>query len=175
MSARVIILMGVSGSGKSTIGVRLAQRLKREFAEGDSFHPTANVLKMASGQPLDDADRDPWLEAIAVWLDEELASGRKAVLACSALKRGYRNKLRRPGVRFVYLRVPKEELQQRVKRRTGHFMPVSLLDSQLADLEPPANENDAITVDATDPDACVNAIIAALKAEKQRADTLKAT
>jgi gluconokinase len=171
MSARVIILMGVSGSGKSTVGVRLAQRLKREFAEGDSFHPPANVIKMASGIPLDDQDRDPWLDAMGVWLDDELASGRRAVLACSALKRAYRDRLRRPGVRFVYLKVPEQELQRRTKRRTGHFMPASLLESQLADLEPPANEQDAITVDATNPDASVDAIIAALKAEKARAAT----
>jgi gluconokinase len=169
MSAQVVILMGVSGSGKSTVGVRLAQRLKREFAEGDNFHPAANVMKMASGHPLTDEDREPWLEAISAWLDSELASGRKAVLACSALKRRYRDRLRRPGVRFVYLRVSEEELQRRVKRRTGHFMPPSLLDSQLADLEPPQDDEDAITVDATNPDASVDAIIAALKAEKLEA------
>ena len=161
--------MGVSGSGKSTVGVRLAQRLKRDFAEGDSFHPPANVIKMASGIPLNDEDRGPWLDAMGVWIDAELASGRKGVLACSALKRAYRDRLRRPGVRFVYLKVPTQELQRRVKRRTGHFMPASLLESQLADLEPPANERDAITVDATNPDASVDAIIAALKAEKARA------
>jgi gluconokinase len=171
MSARVIILMGVSGSGKSTVGVRLAQRLKREFAEGDSFHPPANVIKMASGIPLTDEDRGPWLDAMGVWLDDELAAGRRAVLACSALKRVYRDRLRRPGVRFVYLKVPEQELQRRLKRRTGHFMPASLLESQLSDLEPPANEQDAITVDATNPDASVDAIIAALKAEKLRATT----
>jgi gluconokinase len=171
MSARVIILMGVSGSGKSTVGVRLAQRLNRDFAEGDSFHPPANVIKMASGTPLNDEDRDPWLQAIGVWLDGELASGRKAVLACSALKRAYRARLGRPGVRFVYLKVPEQELQRRVKRRTGHFMPPSLLESQLADLEPPANEQDAITVDATNPDDSVDAIVAALKAEKLRTTT----
>jgi carbohydrate kinase (thermoresistant glucokinase family) len=171
MSARVIILMGVSGSGKSTVGVRLAQRLKRDFAEGDNFHPSANVIKMASGIPLHDEDRGPWLEALGVWLDEELASGRKAVLACSALKRAYRDRLRRPDVRFVYLKVSEQELQRRVKRRTGHFMPPSLLESQLADLEPPATENDAITVDASNPDASVDAIIAALKAEKLKASS----
>jgi gluconokinase len=171
MSARVIILMGVSGSGKSTVGVRLAQRLKREFAEGDSFHPPANVIKMASGIPLTDEDRIPWLDAIGVWLDAELASGHRAVLSCSALKRAYRDRLRRPDVRFVYLKVPGQELQRRVKRRTGHFMPASLLESQLADLEPPANAQDAITVDATNPDASVEAIIAALKAEKLKATT----
>jgi gluconokinase len=171
MSARVIILMGVSGSGKSTVGVRLAQRLKRDFAEGDNFHPPANVIKMASGIPLNDEDRGPWIDAMGAWLDGELASGRKGVLACSALKRAYRDRLRRPDVRFVYLKVPGQELQRRVKRRTGHFMPASLLESQLADLEPPANEQDAITVDATNPDASVEAIIAALKAEKLKATT----
>lgn len=147
----------------------MAQSLKREFAEGDSFHPPANVMKMASGHSLTDADRDPWLELIGVWLDQELASGAKAVLACSALKRSYRDRLRRPGVRFVYLRVPEEELQRRMKRRTGHFMPASLLNSQLADLEPPADDQDAVTVDASNPDASVDAIIAALKAEKLNA------
>jgi len=166
MSAQVLILMGVSGSGKSTVGARLAERLNREFAEGDGFHPAANVKKMASGHPLNDEDREPWLEAISAWLDAELASGRKAVLACSALKRSYRDRLRRPGVRFVYLRVPEAELQHRVTRRTGHYMPPSLLGSQLADLEPPQDDEHAITVDVTTPDGSVEAIIAALKAEK---------
>ncbi len=165
MSARVVVLMGVSGSGKSTVGVRLAQRLNWQFAEGDSFHPTANVMKMASGHPLDDADRAPWLEILSGWIDKQLAAGTDSVLSCSALKRSYRDRLRRPGVVFVYLEVPKEELQARVKRRSGHFMPASLLDSQLADLEPPQADEDAITIEASDPDRSVEAIAAALNAE----------
>ncbi len=158
--------MGVSGSGKSTVGARLARLLNCEFAEGDDFHPPANVAKMASGNALDDADRGPWLEAIGLWLDAELAAGRDAVLTCSALKRSYRDRLRRPGVRFVYLSVPKQELERRVERRTGHFMPPSLLASQLADLEPPQPEEHAITVAASDdPNLCAEAIAAALEAQ----------
>jgi gluconokinase len=165
MSARVVILMGVSGSGKSTVGVRLALRLKWKFAEGDKFHPTANVMKMASGHPLTDEDRVPWLELLSAWIDEQLAAGVDSVLACSALKRSYRDRLRRPGVVFVYLEVPKQELQHRIQRRTGHFMPVSLLKSQLADLEPPQADEDAFTIEATNPDRSVDAIAAALNAE----------
>lgn len=155
--------MGVSGSGKSTVGARLAQRLGWDFAEGDDLHPAANVAKMAAGQPLTDADREPWLAAVAAWIDGELQAGRRGVITCSALKRHYRNQLRRTDVRFVYLRVARRELERRLAGRPGHFMPPSLLDSQLAALEPPAADEAALTVEADDLDHSVESIVAALK------------
>jgi carbohydrate kinase (thermoresistant glucokinase family) len=155
--------MGVSGSGKSTVGARLAQRLGWDFAEGDDFHPAANVAKMAAGQPLSDADREPWLAAIAAWIDAELQAGHRGVITCSALKRDYRDKLRRADVRFVYLRVARAELERRLTGRPGHFMPATLLDSQLAALEPPSADEAALTVDADDPEQSVETIVTALK------------
>ena len=162
MSGCVLVVMGVSGSGKSTVGARLAQRLGWDFAEGDDFHPAANVAKMAAGQPLTDADREPWLAAIAAWIDAELQAGRRRVITCSALKRHYRDELRHADVRFVYLRVARAELERRLTDRPSHFMPASLLDSQLAALEPPAADEAAMTVEASDPDRAVDTIVAAL-------------
>lgn len=163
MSGYVLVVMGVSGSGKSTVGARLAQRLGWDFADGDDFHPAANVAKMASGQPLSDADREPWLAAIAAWIDAELQAGRRGVITCSALKRQYRDKLRRVDVRFVYLRVARDELERRLTLRPHHFMPANLLDSQLAALEPPSADEAALTVDADDPEQSVETIVAALE------------
>jgi gluconokinase len=142
----VIVLMGVSGSGKTTVGKLLAQALGAEFAEGDAYHPPQNVEKMRRGIPLEDADRWPWLERLNVEIDRWLAAGKTVVLACSALKQSYRDVLAngRPGVRFVHLEGDKELLRRRLNRRQGHYMPASLLDSQLAALEPPA---DGVTVD----------------------------
>ncbi len=142
----VIVVMGGSGAGKSTVARRVARRLGWDFEEGDALHPTANVAKMAAGVPLTDEDRRPWLEAVASWIDAELDAGRHGVITCSALKRAYRDQLRRPGVMFVYLDVPRAELQRRLARRRGHFMPASLLDSQLATLEPPTVDEDAVTI-----------------------------
>jgi gluconokinase len=155
--------MGVSGSGKSTVGARLALRLSWDFAEGDDFHPAVNVAKMAAGQPLTDADREPWLAAIAGWIDGELQAGHRGVITCSALKRHYRDQLRRTDVSFIYLRVSRRELERRLTGRPGHFMPASLLDSQLAALEPPATDEAALTVEADDPEQIVETIVAALK------------
>jgi carbohydrate kinase (thermoresistant glucokinase family) len=163
MSGYVLVVMGVSGSGKTTVATRLVERLGWDFAEGDDFHPAANVAKMAAGQPLTDADREPWLAAIALWIDAELQAGHRGVITCSALKRRYRDQLRRPGVHFVYLRVTRPELERRLTSRSGHFMPASLLDSQLAALEPPAADEAALTVDADDPELSVESIVAALK------------
>jgi gluconokinase len=163
VSGCVLVVMGVSGSGKTTVGARLAQRLGWDFAEGDDFHPAANVAKMAAGHALTDADRGPWLEAIAAWIDAELQAGRRGVITCSALKRRYRDELRRAGVRFVYLRVARAELELRLTNRPGHFMPASLLDSQLAALEPPGTDEAALTVEADDPEQTVESIVAALK------------
>ena len=131
----VIVVMGVSGSGKTTIGTALAEALGVEYAEADTFHPKANIDKMTAGTPLTDDDRAPWLEAIAGWIRDHQATG--GVVTSSALKRRYRDVLRSGGdVWFAHLNGPRALLAERMKTRTGHFMPVSLLDSQLADLEP---------------------------------------
>ncbi|MEV6874055.1 gluconokinase [Amycolatopsis sp. NPDC051128] len=131
----VIVVMGVSGSGKTTIGTALASALEVEYAEADTFHPKANIAKMTAGTPLTDADRAPWLEAIAGWIRDHRASG--GVVTSSALKRRYRDVLRSGGdVWFAHLHGDREILAERMRTRSGHFMPVSLLDSQLADLEP---------------------------------------
>lgn len=144
------MITGVSGAGKSTVGTMLAERLGWPFEEGDSLHPFNNVEKMAAGIPLTDEDRWPWLARIADWVDEQLDAGNNGVITCSALKRSYRLLINRrgSGVEFVYLSVNRDELEQRVENRPGHFMPASLLDSQLETLEPPTGSEPAITVDA---------------------------
>jgi len=139
----VIVVMGVSGSGKSTLARALAEAWNWDFQEGDELHPPANVDKMRAGLALDDDDRRPWLERVAAWIAAELAGGRDGVVTCSALKRRYRDRLRRAGagVRFVCIELPPAELERRLRRRR-HFMPASLLDSQLRTLEvPDAAEN----------------------------------
>ncbi|MGQ4615316.1 gluconokinase, GntK/IdnK-type [Nocardia sp. R7R-8] len=156
--------MGVSGSGKTTVGVRLADELGVEYAEGDDFHPPANTTKMAAGMPLDDADRAPWLDAVAAWMAERSAHG--AVVSCSALKRDYRDRLRAsaPDAFFLHLDVPREELERRVAGRRGHFMPPSLLDSQLATLERLEADEHGSTLDATlPPEDVIREAVAALK------------
>ena len=158
--------MGVSGSGKSTIAALLADRLGWDFAEGDSFHPAANVEKMSAGVPLTDADRRPWLDAIAEWIDRELEAGRDGVVTCSALKRSYRDRLRRPGVRFVFLDPSRDELERRLAGRAGHYMPASLLDSQLTALEPPTPDEHVITLSGDDPQRSVARIVAALETRR---------
>ena len=129
--------MGVSGSGKTTVARGVAQRCGWEFAEGDDLHPAANVEKMRAGVPLQDEDRWPWLRAVGAWIGEREALGRSVVVTCSALKRSYRDLLRegRPAVRFCELVVPPDVLAERLARRSGHYMPASLLSSQLATLE----------------------------------------
>jgi gluconokinase len=140
---RPVVVMGVSGTGKSTIGRSLAEALGLPFVEGDDLHPDANVAKMAAGIPLTDADRAPWLDRVAARLDEPV------VITCSALKRSYRDRLRRaaPDLVLVYLHGTRELLEERMAQRDGHFMPTSLLDSQLATLEEPAADEDVIPVD----------------------------
>jgi gluconokinase len=140
--------MGVSGSGKSTVGAALAQRLRVPFADADDFHPPANIAKMTAGHPLDDDDRHPWLEAIGIWLAEHPTGG---VMSCSALKRRYRDQLRRhcADVAFLHLSGALEVISRRQASRPGHFMPASLLASQFQTLEPlePDEHGVSINVD----------------------------
>ena len=144
MSADAVVVMGVSGSGKSTVGSALAAELGWAFLDADDLHPAANVAAMAAGRPLDDTDRAPWLEAVGAWLDTH----RPCVVACSALRRRYRDVLRRDGVLFVHLAGDHTLLAERLAGRTGHFMPAALLDSQLDALEPPEADEAALCVDA---------------------------
>jgi gluconokinase len=158
-----IVVMGVSGSGKTTVGAMLAERLGRPYAEADRFHPEANVAKMAAGHPLDDEDRRPWLAAIAAWIDERIARREPAVVTCSALKRQYRDVLRRPEVQFVYLEGSPELIAKRLAARHGHFFRAELLASQFADLEPPAADEAVVTVSIDAPPAAiVDAILQAM-------------
>jgi gluconokinase len=146
--ASPIVVMGVSGSGKSTVGAALAQRLRVPFADADDFHPPANIAKMTAGQPLDDDDRYPWLEAIGQWLAERCDHGG-GVMSCSALKRKYRDQLRRHcvGVEFLHLAGTPEVISKRQASRPGHFMPASLLASQFATLEPLESDERGIAID----------------------------
>ena len=158
----VLVVMGVSGSGKTTIAVPLAKTLGWRFKEGDDLHPPANVAKMASGTPLTDEDRWPWLHAIAALIDAWRAEGVSGVIACSALKRAYRDILidGRPDVRLVYLQGDKQIIAERMAARRGHFMPPTLLDSQLATLEEPGHDEHPITVHiGPPPEALVAEII----------------
>ena len=152
-SACAVIVMGVSGSGKSTVGALLANRLGWEMIEGDRLHPAANIEKMRRGIPLDDADRAPWLDRIGEQLRAWAAEGRSGLVTCSALKRAYRERIRaaRPDVRFVYLKGSKALIQGRVSGRHHEYMPASLLTSQFEALEEPSPGEPVIVVDVNDP------------------------
>ncbi len=154
--ASPIVVMGVSGSGKSAVGAALAQRLRAPFADADDFHPPANIAKMTAGHPLDDDDRHPWLEAIGVWLGERCATG--GVMSCSALKRSYRDQLRRhcPETLFLHLTGTPEVIGRRQASRPGHFMPASLLLSQFNTLEPLDADEQGTTIDV---DQSIDSII----------------
>ncbi len=145
--ASPIVVMGVSGSGKSTVGAALAQRLRVPFADADDFHPPANIAKMTAGEPLNDDDRYPWLEANGMWLAEHCEGG--GAMSCSALKRTYRDQLRRhcPNVEFLHLSGTPEVIGRRQASRPGHFMPASLLQSQFATLEPLETDERGIVID----------------------------
>jgi gluconokinase len=160
-----IVVMGVSGSGKTEIGRLLAERLGWCFRDADEFHPPENVAKMRAGIPLDDADREPWLATLAAVLEEAITAGTPLVLACSALKRGHRTRLGLPRghVRLVHLDGSPDVIKKRIEQRAGHFMPATLLDSQLAALERPGPDENAIVVDVSpEPDAIVRRLTAAL-------------
>ena len=158
-----VIVMGVCGSGKSTVGAVLAQRLHAAFLEGDAFHPPANVARMAAGVALTDDDRRDWLRALSDELGAAARAGRAVVLSCSALKRSYRDTLRAQAtdLALVYLRGTPQLLAQRMAGRQGHYMPPSLLASQLATLEPPQDNEHALTLDvAHDPQQLVHETLA---------------
>ncbi|MFI9064033.1 gluconokinase [Streptomyces sp. NPDC053429] len=165
-AGRVVVVMGVAGSGKTSVGRLLADALGLPFAEGDAFHPAANVAKMSGGTPLDDTDRRPWLDAIGEWIAR--AAGQDGcVVSASALKRVYRDRLRAaaPGVVFVHLTGERSLIEKRLAERTGHFMPAALLDSQLAALEPLQEDEAGAVVDAAGPAArTAERAVAALRA-----------
>jgi gluconokinase len=156
-----IVVMGVSGSGKSTVGAALAQRLRVPFADADDFHPPANIAKMTAGHPLDDDDRYPWLEAIGEWLAARQSGG---VMSCSALKRRYRDQMRRhrADVEFLHLAGSPEVIGRRQASRPGHFMPAALLASQFRTLEPLEPDERGIAIDVgQDIDSIIESFVAA--------------
>ena len=164
-----LVVMGVSGCGKSSVGAALAGALGTGFVEGDALHPPHNVAQMAAGIPLTDEDRAGWLDSIGQRLAQAQAAGEGLVVSCSALKRRYRDGLRAacPGLRFVYLHGPAALLRQRMAARSGHYMPPSLLDSQLATLEPPGADELAVILDITPPtDAVVATALAELRSPR---------
>jgi len=167
VTAPVVLVMGVAGAGKSTVGARLAADLGWAFLDGDDLHPAANIAKMSAGVPLTDADRTPWFVAIGDRIDGWAVSGTPGVVASSALRRAYRDGLRagRPQIELVYLAGGRDLLTTRLAQRTGHFMPPALLDSQIATLEPPGAEERPIEVDISLPlEHQIADVIAALRA-----------
>ena len=156
----ILVLMGPSGTGKSTVGAMLSGRLGWPFQEGDDLHPAANVEKMRRGHALTDADRIPWLELVAAWIDERRAAGEPGIVTCSALKRSYRDILRRDNVTFVNFTGDVAVVRDRMMRRQGHFMPPALLDSQFATLEAPGPDEQAIDIDIALPPEDQAALVA---------------
>ena len=160
-----LVVMGVSGSGKTTLAAMLAGKLGWPYRDADDMHPIANVEKMRAGRPLDDADRAPWLAAIAAWIDAERAAGGHAIIACSALKRAYRDVLIGPrrDVGLIFLDGSRELIHARMAARAGHYMPAALLDSQISTLEAPTPEEGAIRLSIESaPDALLTQALAAL-------------
>ena len=161
----IVVVMGVSGSGKSVIGYELAKALGVGFAEGDSFHPPENISRMSAGMPLRDEDRWGWLDAIGIDIAKADAEGEGLVVTCSALKRAYRDRLRRASrhLRFVYLDISRDIAAERVAARKNHFMPASLVDSQFAALQPPTADEHVVALDASrPPDEIVAQAVSAL-------------
>ena len=166
---KVLVVMGVSGSGKTTVGKLLAERLGWHYQEGDALHPPENVAKMSAGTPLSDTDRTPWLQLIAKRIDAWRSSGEAGVVTCSALKRAYRDIIvgDRPDVGLVHLKGSRELIGQRMAARKGHFMPAALLDNQFATLQEPVADERAITVDiAAAPTEIVDEIVRRLAARE---------
>ncbi len=164
-SAQHLVVMGVSGSGKSTVAEMLAQRLNWTFAEADEFHPQANIDKMTAGTPLNDDDRQPWLEAMRDWMGKKASEGVNTVVTCSALKKSYRDTLRQASgtVYFIHLHGSEELLASRMTTRSGHFMPPSLLPSQLETLELLGDDEAGVTLDiANSPDEIVSEVLTKL-------------
>jgi gluconokinase len=162
LPAMIVLVGGVAGSGKTTVGAMLADRLHWPFTDADAFHPAANITKMASGVPLTEADRKPWLDAITAFMDERIAAGESAVAGCSALKQAYRDRLLagRPAARLVFLEISRELAHERLAARHGHFFTVALMDSQFAELEPPQETPQVLVLDgSTAPDRLVTEII----------------
>ena len=143
----VLVIMGVSGSGKSTVAGVLAGQLGWDLAEGDDMHPAANVAKMRAGHPLTDEDRWPWLDTVASWIFEHTTAGQPGIITCSALKRTYRDVLRGNNVVFIHLVGSPDQIGERMAARQGHYMPRALLDSQIATLEPPGPDENVLVVD----------------------------
>ncbi|GHF48358.1 gluconokinase [Streptomyces mashuensis] len=161
----VVVVMGVAGTGKSTVGPLVAGALGVPYAEGDDFHPAANIAKMSAGTPLDDADRAPWLDAVGQWAAAR--AGRGGVVSCSALKRAYRDRLRAvaPQLFFLHLAGDRDLIAHRMAARTGHFMTARMLDSQFAALEPLEDDETGLRVDVTaGPEAVAAQAVAALRA-----------
>jgi gluconokinase len=159
---RHVVVMGVSGSGKTTVAKGIGVATGLIFAEADEFHSEVNVAMMRAGVSLGDDDRWPWLRALAAWMTARAAEGTSTVLACSALKRSYRDVLRQgpPGVDFVHLDGPTAVIRERISQRAGHFMPASLVDSQLATLEPPQPDEPILVLDVSrSPDELVAAAV----------------
>lgn len=146
----VLVVMGVSGSGKSTLAEHLAAELGWSMGEGDDLHPEANVAKMAAGHPLTDEDRWPWLDRVRAWIDARIEAGEPGVITCSALRRVYRDRLRAPEVVFVHLTGSAATIADRMRRRKGHYMPASLLQSQFDTLEPLEPDERGILVDVAE-------------------------
>jgi len=168
----ILVVMGVSGCGKSTIAEKIAASLHWPMVEGDDLHPPANIAKMKQHQPLNDTDRQPWLTAIGRRIDAWRGENSAGIITCSALKRRYRDQLvaGRPNLWFIYLKGSKELIQERLAQRKGHFMPPDMLDSQLADLEEPTADEPAIIADiAPSPDEIAKNIIAALQGKLSHA------
>ena len=154
----ILIVAGVAGCGKSTVGAMLAGRLRWRFADADTFHSDANIAKMREGIPLTDEDRQPWLRAVTEWIDARIAEGQSAVITCSALRRAYREELLdgRPDATMVFLQVSRDVLDRRLLARRGHFFPEKLLDSQLAALEPPTPDEQRVQSVLEEGDAAQN-------------------
>lgn len=166
MRTVTLVVIGVSGCGKSTVARAVADRLGWVFAEGDDFHPAGNIAKMRTGHPLTDDDRWPWLAALADWIGAQEAAGENGVVTCSALRRAYRDRLDggHPSVDFAHLTVAPATLRRRLEERRGHFMPASLLGSQLALLEPLQADEPGVTLAADqDTEAVVDAVLAHLQ------------